>query len=109
MLFRSPTIALGGPSKASTVSGPVDYTVTYGGFTNITLAASHVTLNSTGTANGTVSVHWISANQRVIRISNITGAGTLGISVAAGTARDSANLPAPAAGPSAAFTAGSGG
>jgi hypothetical protein len=29
--------------------------------------------------------------------------------VAAGTARDSANLPAPAAGPSAAFTAGSGG
>ncbi len=104
-----PTIALGGPSKASTVSGPVDYTVTYGGFSSITLAASHVTLNSTGTANGTVSVHWISANQRVIRISNITGAGTLGISVAAGTARDSANLPAPAAGPSAAFTAGSGG
>ena len=91
------------------MSGPVDYTVTYGGFSNITLAASHVTLNTAGTANGTVSVHWISANQRVIRISNITGSGTLGISVAAGTAVDFAGLPAPATGPSTAFTAGSGG
>jgi hypothetical protein len=104
-----PTIALGGPSKASTVSGPVDYTVTYGGFSSITLAASHVTLNSTGTATGTVSVYWVSADQRLIRVSNITGEGTLGISIIAGTATDAASVPAPGAGPSDTFAVGAGG
>ena len=101
----APTISIGGPSASYTAGGPITYTVTYAdaNFNSSTLAAGNITLNKTGTANGTVSVSG-SGLTRTVTISSITGNGSLGISIAAGTASDLAGNLAPAAGPSATFT-----
>lgn len=103
-----PTISLTGPSVASTVTGPVDYRVTYGGFSSISLSTANITLNKTGTANGSMTVLWASTTERIVRLSGITGNGTLGITIAPGTAIDSVSLTAPGAGPSATVIVGSG-
>lgn len=97
------TISIGAPSKSHTKSGPVTYTISYGGVNNITLALADVTLNFTGTANGTIGVSGSGSTNRTVTISGITGNGTLGISIAAGTASDIAGNIAPAAGPSTTF------
>ncbi len=97
------TTSIGDPSESQTTAGPVTYTVTYGGATSITLAPSDVTLNTTGTANGTVSVDGTGTSTRTVTISSITGVGTIGISIAAGTAADDDGNLAQAAGPSATF------
>lgn len=99
-----PTITIGNPSVATTSSGPVTYTVTYGGANSIGLTTSNVTLNKTGTANGTVSVSGSGSASRNVTISSITGDGTLGISIAAATASDAAGNAAPSAGPSSTVT-----
>ncbi len=99
-----PTITLGAPSVSSTSNGPVTYHITYNddNFNSATLSPSDITLNATGTATGTVSV--LGAGQSyTVTISNVSGTGKLGISVAAGTAIDEAGNPAPAAGPSGTF------
>ena len=100
----APTISISGPSASLTAGGPVAYTVTYAdaNFNTSTLTASNITLNATGTAAGTVSVSG-SGLTRTVTLSGITGNGTLGISIAAGTASDLAGNLAPAAGPSATF------
>ena len=100
----APTVAIGAPSAALTQGGPVTYTVTYAGASAVTLANANVTLNKTGTANGTVAVSGTGTSTRTVTISGITGDGTLGISIAAGTATDTAGNSAAAAGPSATFT-----
>ena len=74
-------------------------------FNASTLAAGNITLNKTGTANGTVAVSGTGLT-RTVTISSITGDGSLGISIAAGTASDLAGNMAPAAGPSATFIGG---
>ena len=99
----APTISIGSPSAADTRSGPVTYTVTYGGADAVTLAIGDVTLNKTGTADGFVGVGGSGTGSRTVTISSITGDGSLGISIAAGTASDTAGNSAPTAGPSAAF------
>jgi len=66
-------------------------------------STKQITLNKTGTANGKVAVSGSGNTSRTVTISGITGNGTLGISVEAGTARDSAGDLAPAAGPSVTF------
>ena len=101
-----PTISIGAPSGTLTKSGPITYTISYSddvGVTAITLANGDVTPNKTGTANGTFNVTGSGTATRTVTVSAITGTGTLGISIAAGTARDAANNLAPAAGPSATF------
>ena len=99
-----PTISIGAPSVSSTANGPVTYTVTYGGANTITLANNHVTLNKTGSANaGTIAVSGSGSTSRVVTLSDITGDGKLGISIAAGTASDLAGNLAPIAGPSGTF------
>lgn len=102
----APTISIGAPSQSSIVAGAgsVTYTVTYAdtNFSASTLANGNITLNSTGTANGSVNVSG-SGLTRTVTISSITGAGTLGISIAASTANDTAGNIAPAAGPSTTF------
>lgn len=102
-----PAISLSAPSAPSTVSGPISYTVTYSdaNFSASTLALGDITLNKTGTADGTVSVTG-TGTTRTVTISNITGSGTLGISIAAGTARDLAGNLAPASGASTTFSMG---
>jgi len=100
-----PTIAIGAPSLASTTFGPVTYTVTYADahFNASTLAAGNITLNKTGTANGTLAVTAPTTLTRTVTISSITGNGTLGISIAAGTASDLAGNLAPASAASTTF------
>ena len=101
----SPTIAIGAPSLTETKTGPISYTVTYADANTVTstLANANVTLLKTGTATGTVAVDAGTGAARTVTISAITGNGTLGISIAAGTAGDAAGNKAPAAGPSATF------
>ncbi|MCE9560483.1 MAG: hypothetical protein K8U57_00370 [Planctomycetes bacterium] len=100
-----PTVTIETPSVPAATSGPVSYTIFYAdtNFNTSTLAAADITLNKTGTANGTVSVSGGVGVSRTVTINNITGTGTLGISLAAGTASDTAGNLAPVAGPSATF------
>ncbi len=101
----APTVAIGAPSATSTRNGPITYTVAYNDVTSgigaITLATANVTLNKTGTANCTWSVSGGGLSGRTVTLSNISGDGTLGISIAAGMATDVAGNTAPGAGPSA--------
>ncbi|MFO0823962.1 MAG: choice-of-anchor M domain-containing protein [Gemmataceae bacterium] len=98
----APTVNISAPSVSSTTNGPVTFTITYAdaNFAASTLSLADITLNKTGTANGTVSVDAGSGTTRTVTISNITGDGTLSISLAAGTAHDVSGNQAPAAGPS---------
>ena len=100
----APTASISAPSSTvGNSSTPVTYTVTYTGADTITLASGDVTLNRTGTANGTAAVSGTGTGTRTITISNITGNGTIGISIAAGTASDLAGNTAASSGPSATF------
>ena len=96
----APTISIGPPSATATNTGPVTYTVTYAdaNFNASTLAAGNITLNKTGTANASVAVSG-SGTAWTVTLSSITGNGTLGFSIAAGTASNLAGNPAPANGP----------
>jgi hypothetical protein len=101
-----PTVTLGFPSRSGTNSGPVSYTVTYSdsgsGLGPVTLSTTDITLNKTGTADATVAV--TPGPTSTVTLTSVTGDGTLGISLAAGTATDGAGNSAPAAGPSTTFT-----
>ncbi|MCE9565608.1 MAG: hypothetical protein K8U57_26600 [Planctomycetes bacterium] len=100
-----PAVSISPPSAPAATTGPITYTIIYAdtNFNANTLTTADITLNKTGTANGTVSVSGGSGASQTVTISNITGTGTLGISLAAGTASDTAGNLAPAAGPSATF------
>jgi len=100
----APTLSIGSPSAPLTNDGPITYTITYSGADAVTLANGDVTLNKTGTANGTVAVSGTGTTTLTVTISSITGDGTLGISIAEGTASDTAGNSAAAAGPSTTFT-----
>jgi|GEM_PF-5957857 len=101
----APVINISAPSFNSTHTGPVSYQVTYSdqNFKAATLTAADIILNTTGNATGTVSVSG-SGNTYVVTISQITGNGSIGISLAAGTASDMAGNIAAASGPSATFS-----
>ncbi len=99
-----PGIAISAPSASTATTGPVTYTVTYSGENSITLGSGNITLNKTGSADaGSVAVTG-SGSTRTVTLSSLSGVGTLGISLAASTASDTAGNLAPAAGPSTAFT-----
>src|SRR5205809_2126239 len=100
-----PTVSIGAPSVATTSAGPVTYTVTYAdaNFNTSTLGVSNITLNTTGTATASIAVTG-TGTTRTVTLSSITGDGTLGISIAAGTATDIVGNTAPATGPSTPFT-----
>ena len=98
-----PSITVGAPSASITNTGPVSYTVNYTGAASVTLDETDITLNTTGDATGDVAVTGSGTTTRTVTISNITGDGTIAISIAAGTAEDAfSNLSGPASG--AAFT-----
>uniref|UniRef100_UPI0025D9041F beta strand repeat-containing protein n=1 Tax=Mucilaginibacter sp. TaxID=1882438 RepID=UPI0025D9041F len=104
----APTITIGAPSQAgigSGTAGTVTYTVTYAdaNFNSSTLGTGDITLNTTGASTATVAVS-NAGTTSTVTLSNITGVGTLGISIAAGTASDAAGNLAPAAGPSTVFS-----
>jgi len=99
----APAVSISAPSTPVTKNGPVSYTIDYTGASAVTLSAADITLNKTGTANGTVSISGAGSFSPIVSIQNISGDGTLGISLTAGTAVDGSGNPAPAAGPSASF------
>ena len=101
----SPTVTINSPSVSSTNTGPVTYTITYAdaNFNTSSLVLANITPITTGTATGTVALSG-SGTSYTVTISNISGTGTFGISIAAGTASDMAGNIAPAAGPSATFS-----
>lgn len=101
--FSTPTIAISAPSTSHTKAGPVTYTVTYTHAPDISISPAAIILNKTGTANATVTVTTVDALTRTITLSNITGDGTLGLSINKGTARNG-DRQAPAIGPSSTFT-----
>lgn len=98
-----PFVSIGSPSVATTATGPVSYVVTYNNADSVSLSPSNITLNKSGTANGSVSVSGTGTSQRTVTISNISGTGTLGISIASGTASNDQGS-AGSAGPSATVT-----
>ncbi len=100
----APTLSIASASISLTRSGPVTYAVTYSGANSVNLTAGAITLNTTGTATGTVSVTNGTTSTPTVRISSITGTGTLRISIGAGTASDTAGNSAAGAGPSTTFT-----
>lgn len=101
----APTIAIGAPSAALAAGGPITFTVTYADthFHASTLVAGDITLNATGGASATIAVSGTGAS-RTVTLSGLTGNGTLGISIAAGTASDIAGNLAAASGASATVT-----
>lgn len=99
-----PGLSISAPSTAATAAGPVDYKVNYEGADAITLSKAKVLVNGTGTTGAILEeVSATGDAERTVTLSNIIGNGTLGISIAAGTASDAAGNPAPEAGPSATF------
>lgn len=104
--WSAPAVAISPPSAANALHGPITYTVSYTdpGFIGSTLTVADITLNKTGTADGTVSVDPGTGITRAVTISNITGIGTLSISLAAGTAHDTTGTLFPAVGPSDTFS-----
>ena len=98
-----PAASISAPSATDTNNGPVSYTVTYSGADTVDLQAGDITLNTTGTATGTVGVTNGTTATPIVTISGISGDGTLGISVTAGQASDSAGNTDAGAGPSTTF------
>jgi uncharacterized delta-60 repeat protein len=86
----APTVTISAPSPLFTSTGPVTYTVTYAdaNFSSATLSAGNITLTGTATA-GSVAVTG-AGSTRTVTLSNISGNGTLGFNLAAGTAADTA-------------------
>ncbi|MBZ0124811.1 MAG: hypothetical protein K8F32_00395, partial [Rhodocyclaceae bacterium] len=86
-----PSVYISAPSVLGATTGPVTWTVLFSGAQNVLLAPAHVNVISTGTAAaGTVTVTGAGRFQRKVRLENLTGAGTLSVSLNAGTANDSA-------------------
>ena len=102
-----PAISISAPSQAAASSAnTVNYTVNYSdaNFNYSTLSTSDITLNTTNTANATVSSVSGSGSQYTVSISNITGAGTIGFTIGAGTGQDIPGNLALASSPSPTFT-----
>ena len=98
----APKLSIGDPSLSDANTGPVTYEVTYKRARAVTLASTHVSLNSTGTATGSVEVTGTGTDTRIVTLSDLTGDGTLGISIAAQTASNG-NQNAKASDPSETF------
>ncbi len=81
------TPTVGDPSTTVAKSGTtVTYKVDYVGAETITLAASDVTINKSANVTASVAVSGDGTSFRTVTITNITGDGTLGITINAGTA-----------------------
>ena len=98
-----PTFTISSPSIIATKTGPVNYTITYTDADNVTLSDTDITLNTTGTATGIISLLGTGNITRTITISNITGDGTLGITLASNTASNTIGNYAVASNPSTTF------
>jgi hypothetical protein len=98
-----PQVSIGAPSASVTRNGPVTFTITYTNATAVTLATTDVGLNTTGTAAGTVAVSGGGTATRTVSVQNITGEGSMSITIGFGTASNAAGQ-ASGVGPSSVFT-----
>jgi hypothetical protein len=97
-----PTILISVPSATiARNANSRTYTVTYAGETTISLATGDISINATGGASATVASVTGAGSTRTVTLNNFTGNGSVGISIAAGTAADALGNTAAAAGPSA--------
>ncbi len=83
-----PAISISEPSVGETSAGPVSWQVIYATTDAVDLQESDVVLNTTGTATGDVIVANGNSFAPTVTVSNITGAGTVGISILPGTGMD---------------------
>ncbi|MPY24847.1 Ig-like domain-containing protein [Shewanella sp. YLB-07] len=102
-LVPTPSLAISAPSSSLANSGPVTYTVSYFDVEQVNLTAADITLNKTGSANADITIVNGDMSTATVSLTNLSGEGSLGITIAAGTARFSTNL-SPAAGPSNIFS-----
>ncbi len=97
----SPTISIGPPSALVTTSGPVSFEVAYTGADTVSLSASDIVVNGTGTAAAAApQILGTGPLNRTVKLGSVTGDGSLAIAIAPGTASDLAGNLARAAGPS---------
>ncbi len=103
--ITAPAVVISAPSVSTADnSTAVIYTITYIGADTVTLRTEDVAVNATDSASGIVTVSGSGNVTRTVSVAQITGyKGTLGITIAANTASDSAGNVAPAAGPSQTF------
>jgi len=101
-LVPTPSLTISAPSAALANTGPISYTINYFDSEQVILDESYITLNKTGTASGDVIVTNGNTSTATVAIDNLSGEGSLGISISAGTARFEKNL-APDSGPSNTF------
>lgn len=98
-----PSIQIGSPNPLKINSnGSAIFTVTYTGASNITLAATDVTLNQTNVVCQK-AIDGSGLGTRNIVLLNCTGSGTVTVSILANTATNSVGIQAGAKGPSAAL------
>jgi len=97
-------VAIGSPTPPITTNGPILWTVSYAGADSVTLSTGDITLNTTGNATATLLVMGSGTSQRTVGATDLSGSGTLGISIAAETASVSGMTFTPAIGPSAMAT-----
>ena len=85
--------------------GSYNFTINYTGMENITLDASDISLVATGDANCTnMNVSGVGSTTRSVLLSDCTGNGTVGITIAQGTAVSSTGELAPSSSNSPTFT-----
>ncbi|RYU91630.1 T9SS type B sorting domain-containing protein [Mucilaginibacter terrigena] len=100
----NPVVNIGAPVHAGVadLTDQVDYALNYtdANFNFSTLSTGDITLDKTGTADGTIQLNG-SGTAYTVSVTGITGSGTLGFSVAANTAQDIPGNLADAGGPSA--------
>ena len=100
VFIPEPEIVISEPSKEITSTDSVTYNVLYTNVSSVTLDSADVILNTSGTVFAEYYINVLSDTSRSIVISNISGDGTLGISINAGSAQNSNGDLCPEAGPS---------
>ena len=86
-----PTVAISDPSASITAGGPIDYTVSFSGYSDITFVSSLISIAKIGSADAsTVAVNSTTGDTRTVSLSDITGDGTIGIAIASGACSDTA-------------------
>jgi hypothetical protein len=99
----APTLSISAPSSGTVAnsSGSFTYTVTVSGSSSVNLAAGNVSLNTTGGATCSKAVTNGTTTSVTVTLSSCSGvAGTVGITIAAGVAQDTAGNSSAATGPS---------
>ena len=93
------------PSSPATTGGDISYTITYSNAATVTLSDADITVNTTGDAGATAVVSGSGLVTRTVTLTGFSGTnGTIGISLAAGTADNATgDGPAETAGPSQTF------